>query len=176
MANTYIQIGSTVTVGAGGQASIDFTSIPATYTDLVLLLSARCTAAGIDEDLGMQFNGDTTSGRYSYKTLTGNGTTATSGNNGSAAFNYVGRANGSTSTASTFSNQQIYIPNYSVTSIQKSSSLDGVRENNATNGSSDLFTNLYNQTTAISSIKIYCLGAANFVQYSTASLYGIKKD
>jgi hypothetical protein len=176
MANTYVQIGSTITVGAGGQASIDFTSIPSTFTDLVLVLSTRCTAAGIDEDLGMRFNGDTTSGNYSYTTLIGTGTSAVSGGQLNASFNYVGRANGSTSTASTFSNQQIYIPNYSVTSIQKSSSFDGVRENNTTNGTNDLFANNYNQTAAISSIKIYCLGAANFVQYSTATLYGIKKN
>ena len=37
MANTYVAI-ATVTVGSGGAASIDFTSIPATYTDLVVKL------------------------------------------------------------------------------------------------------------------------------------------
>jgi hypothetical protein len=41
MANTYIQIGSTVTVGAGGSTTITFSSIPATYTDLILKFSLR---------------------------------------------------------------------------------------------------------------------------------------
>ena len=40
MATTYTLI-SSVTVGSGGAASIEFTSIPSTYTDLVLKLSAR---------------------------------------------------------------------------------------------------------------------------------------
>jgi hypothetical protein len=169
---TYTQIGSAVSVGVLGAADITFSSIPSTYTDLVLSLSLRTAVVGLDDDLGMQFNGDTTSGRYSYRTLSGSGSAASSGGNASAAFNYAGRANGSTSTASTFNNVQIYIPNYAA-AVQKSSSLDGVRENNATNGYDDLFANLYNQTTAISSIKIYSLSSSNFVQYSTAYLYGV---
>jgi hypothetical protein len=40
MANTYTLIASSVTVGSGGAANIEFTSIPATYTDLVSALSS----------------------------------------------------------------------------------------------------------------------------------------
>jgi hypothetical protein len=44
MALTYTAI-KTVTVGSGGAANIDFTSIPQTYTDLVLKVSARMNRA-----------------------------------------------------------------------------------------------------------------------------------
>jgi hypothetical protein len=43
MATTYTLINSSVTVGSGGAADIEFTSIPATYTDLLLVLSGRGT-------------------------------------------------------------------------------------------------------------------------------------
>jgi hypothetical protein len=45
MANTY-EIISSVTVGAGGAAYIEFTNIPQTYTDLNLVFSGRNTSSG----------------------------------------------------------------------------------------------------------------------------------
>ena len=55
MANTYTLI-SSVTVGSGGASSIDFTSIPATYTDLCLVWSGR--SAGSDVDTKITFNSE----------------------------------------------------------------------------------------------------------------------
>ena len=69
MPSTYELIAS-YTVGAGGAASIDFTSIPATYTDLVLKLSSR-TATGGANDVYIQFNTDSTSANYSERQLQG---------------------------------------------------------------------------------------------------------
>lgn len=51
MMATYIKIGS-VEVGAGGASSIDFSSIPATYTDLVLKMSARVSTGGANNEIG----------------------------------------------------------------------------------------------------------------------------
>jgi hypothetical protein len=45
MATTY-EIISSVTVGSGGAANIEFTSIPATYTDLYVLASIRSNRSG----------------------------------------------------------------------------------------------------------------------------------
>ena len=142
---------------------------------MIVKWSTRTSAVASDDDIVLQFNGDSVSGHYAYKTLFGNGSSAGSGGNASAPFGYVGRANGSTSTASTFNNGEIYIPNYAG-SNQKSFSVDEVKELNGTSGYQDLFANLWNQTSAITSIKIYSNSASSFVQYSSATLYGIKNS
>ena len=59
MANTYVQIGSTVTVGVSGAASIDFSSIPSTYTDLVLKVSGRSNRVDTVDTIVVKPNGST---------------------------------------------------------------------------------------------------------------------
>ena len=169
MANTYIQIGSTVTVGVGGAASMDFTSIPATYTDLIVKVSARDLQVGVTDNLQIQFNGSAANltGRF----LEGNGSAASSGTDTLI----YGRSNGNSGTASTFGNSEFYIPNYAG-ATNKSVSMDSVAENNATSANATLTAGLWSQTAAITSISIKPGAAVNFVQYSTASLYGISKS
>jgi hypothetical protein len=163
---TYIQIGSTVTVGSGGSSSIDFNSIPSTYTDLCLVVSARNTSSG--DIFNLSFNGSTSnfSGRYIYWASP----TANSGSLG----RYGGRICMSSDTASTFASTQVYIPNYAG-SAYKSYSSDSVSENNASSAPGSLIAGLWSDTAAITSISL-TPSSNNFAQYSTASLYGIKKD
>lgn len=167
MANTFIQIGSTVTVGAGGAASIDFTSITGTYTDLVLKVSARLDAN--NTAVKIQFNGLTTnlSSRYLY----GSGSAAASYTDASNIYFY---ANSNSYTGSTFANSEIYIPNY-LGSSAKAVSVDAVTETNAAAADMALFAGLWNSGSAITSIKLLP-NSGNFVQHSTASLYGILKS
>jgi hypothetical protein len=166
MANTFELIASS-TVGAGGAASIDFTSIPSTYTDLVLELSLRFNDS--NSNLQLQYNGATTS--FSRRQLTGNGTSATSA---SASDAYIGAIGNSTYTANTFGSSTIYIPNYAG-SANKSASADNVTENNSTGAVSNIVAHLWSNTAAITSIKLSDLsGISTFVQYSTAYLYGVK--
>ena len=163
-ANTFVQIGSTVTVGSGGAANIDFTSIPATYTDLVVKISTRCsttTTAGT-----VSFNGS--GSNFTGIRLYGDGASATSGSSTSAIL-----TNDSSYTASTFANSEIYIPNYASANY-KSVSIDGVSETNATTAYAMLNAILWSNTAAINQVTITPAGG-NFVQYSTASLYGILK-
>jgi hypothetical protein len=172
---TYIQIGSTVTVGAIGATSIDFTSIPATYTDLVIKLTARSTDPTLSySNLNMQFNGDTAS---NYKSILAYGTGSGVGSdNAGGAINSIRffYATGSTATSNTFASTDIYISNYAG-STQKSCSLDSVTENNATSVLTGITAGLWTGTSAITSIKLY--GATySFTQYSTATLYGISKS
>jgi hypothetical protein len=169
---TYIQIGSTVTVGSGGASSIDFTSIPSTYTDLVVKLSSR-TATGGAADVNIQFNSDTTASNYSQRQIQGNGASASS--SGGSSSPQVLTSSGSTDTASTFANSEMYIPNYAG-STAKSASNDSVTENNATTAYATLRASLYAGTAAITAIKLTHNGGANFAQYSTATLYGILKS
>ena len=165
MANTFELIASS-TVGAGGAASIDFTSIASTYTDLCLKVSTR-HATGAPY-LAVAFNGSSAS--FTYRYLEGSGAAASSGN-GSA--NWSVAINPSSATASTFSNGEIYIPNYAG-STNKSFSADGVTENNGTTAYADLFASLWSNTAAINQITLSAVGGGNFVQYSTAYLYGVK--
>lgn len=176
MANTFIKIAS-ATVGAGGASSINFSSIPATYTDLVLKLSARGAANFNPRNLYLNFNSDT-GNNYPFRFLYGNGSSAGSSNSSSEGFTstaWVGYISGNTSTASTFGNAEIYIPNYAG-SKYKSLSSDSVTENNATAAYASLHAATWNSTSAITSIQLTCSNSENFAQYSTATLYGIKNS
>jgi hypothetical protein len=73
MTATYEKI-ATTTLGSNS-ATIEFTSISGTYTDIVLILSAK--ASGGNMDAWIQFNGDTGT-NYSMTTLRANGSTVTS--------------------------------------------------------------------------------------------------
>jgi len=168
--NTFVQIGSTVTVGSGGAATIDFASIPATYTDLLLKVSTRIGDSNTWSDFLVSFNGITTN--YSDRFLYGSGTSAASGTDSGAGLQT--RTSTTANTASTFGNTEIYIPNYAGSNY-KSASYDQVSENNATGAIVILTAGLWSNTAAITSITLTPISSNNFVQYSTASLYGILK-
>ena len=172
MANTYELIASN-TVGAGGASSVTFSSIPATYTDLLMKISARDSRTGISVgDIRFNFNGSGVGTNISGKYLYGTGSATSSsavGSNGELAF---GDAAGAT--ASTFGNSEVYIPNYAG-STYKSISSDSVAENNGTEGFQLLLAGLWSNTAAINSIAMTPF-TSPFVQYSTFYLYGIKNS
>ena len=171
MANTYKLI-SSVTVGSGGSSNIAFTSIPATYTDLIVKWSLRNSDSSFRMNINVTFNA--ISSGYSSTYVAGQGAGAAS-----AALNatgttqiYSGEISAATGTTSTFSNGEIYVPNYT-SSLQKSGSIDNVQESNSTtNVFATLVAGSVSNTAAINAVVI-TPGAGNFVQYSTAYLYGI---
>jgi hypothetical protein len=165
---TYIQI-ATTTVGSGGAASIDFSSIPGTYTDLCVKVSGRSTRSDINDFLKISFNGLTTN--LSHRSLLGTGSSTSTGTDGSFIY---GTLNANTSTSSTFGNAEFYIPNYAG-STTKSVSADTVMENNGTFSVQYFAAGLWNATAAITAINVAPY-FGNFVQYSTATLYGISKS
>jgi hypothetical protein len=170
MATTFIKIAS-VTVGSGGAASMDFTSIPSTYTDLVIKVSARKVQSGGAVNLQMLFNGSTSG--YTQKTIFRNGSTVVSYNdNTELSFMYVTSA---ADTSNTFSSTEIYIPNYT-SSNNKSVSVDSVTENNATGNIMTLMAGLWSNSAAINEIRLQVYSPNTLVQYSTATLYGIKNS
>jgi hypothetical protein len=166
---TYKKIAS-VTVGAGGAASIDFSSIPATYTDLIVHLSLRDESTNGFPAVTMEINGVTTN--RTWRRLRGDGTSATSTNNTTGEINTMPGAN---TTASTFGNIQVYLPNYSG-SANKSLSVDGVTGNGAAAGDTILTAGLWSQTTVINQLTFKSGSATDFNQHSTATLYGISKS
>ena len=167
---TYFKIAS-VTVGSGGASTIDFTSIPQTYTDLVIKLSARSasTAGATWHWVKILVNNQSTT--YSYKQLYGNGSAASSGGGTGALSAY---ATDSSATSNTFSNSETYFPNYTG-STAKLYSNDAVTENNGTSALASFFSTLYTGTAAINQLTL-SLETGNFAQYSTATLYGIKNS
>jgi hypothetical protein len=174
MPTTYKLIQS-VTVGAGGAASMAFTSIPQTYTDLLIKVSARTGRSGSPDDgLLIAFNGSTSS--FTQRGLEGSGSgTSTSFTAGWGTTNSVSNINGPTSTANTFSSNEIYISNYTSSNF-KSTISDSAQEDNQTTAYVDMFANLWSNTAAITSITLTNYSATNFAQYSTATLYGISKS
>jgi hypothetical protein len=156
---------ATVTVGAGGVASIDFTSIPGTYTDLMVVYSLRDNLSGVSNDATFIVNGTTIAFRQIY----GTGVNVGSNNPTQIARPIVS----ATATSNTFGNTGIYIPNYAGSS-NKSISVDSVCETSGTESYQVLSAGVYSNATAITSLSIDN-GASNFTQYSTATLYGITK-
>ena len=166
---TYTLI-SSVTVGSGGAANIEFTSIPGTYTDLLLKISARSAGTGaVAVRCQLRFNGAGSDANLTFRRLEGDGSTVGSdtGSTGQVAWIPDGSA-----TANSFSNIEVYIPNYAG-SNNKSFSADGVMENNATQAYMGLFADLWSNVAAINAVKIFDVNGANLTQHSTAYLYGI---
>ena len=157
-------------------ASITFSAIPQTYTDLKILVSARDDRSGQpNTDLSLQvgYNGTINTGSiYTNKQLYGSGSTAGS-QSSATTYAYLGMSNGPTSTANTFGNTEIYIPNYT-SANNKSVSTDGVSENNATTAYAVLNANLISTSNPITDIQISAVyGSGNFESGSTFYLYGI---
>lgn len=174
MANTYKLISSnTLTTTA---ASITFSSIPSTYTDLLLMVSARSNSSSTARDsIRLYFNGSTSS-VYSFTRLLGDGTTLSSFSSpvGDELYSTFG-ASTSLSTASVFGSVEIYIPNYLSTTNKPTSSFQVVEDNNAT-GYFGLTAGLAQITSAITSIEVALNPSASFVSDSSFYLYGIKNS
>jgi hypothetical protein len=154
-----------VEVGSAGASSIDFTSIPQGYTDLLIKASLRGSTNG-NIDMFCEFNGVTTG--YTFRWISGDGASAGSATNTTRNSGFMTMNN---DTANTFASNDIYIPNYTGGN-NKTSSFDGVTENNATTAYQVLGARLSTITSAITSIKV-SPSPGNFVQYSSATLYGI---
>jgi hypothetical protein len=151
-------------------ASIEFTSIPQTFTDLVVMTSLRSVA---DEGLALiSFNGSTSN--FSERFLRGNGSTVDSAFFDSGGFARIfGTSGQSSQTSNTFSNGSLYIPNYTG-STNKSVSSDSVNENNATGALQTLVALLWSNSAAITSLAITS-NSGDLAIGSTISLYGILK-
>ena len=171
MAN--MELITSVTVGSGGAASVTLPAtgtIPATYTDLQVFVSSRGNSSGVAEANRIHFNGDTTNTNYTAKRLLGSGSAASSDQTATIVPGFFN--NRTSSTASTFSNSIVYIPNYR-SSNSKSYSIDTVTENNATEAYMALLAVNWSGTAAITTMTFTPESSALFVEGSTFYLYGI---
>lgn len=138
---------------------ITFSSIPATYTDLVIVFEGTGSSV---TNLSLQFNGDTGS-NYSFTYLLGNGSSASSGRNsnqtsGTLTAIYTGRTQ-----------VNISLPNYSNSTTYKTF----LARLSDTTAQTSAMVGLWRSTSAISSVKILKLDGGTMS--GTANIYGILK-
>jgi hypothetical protein len=160
----------TKTLGAAA-ASIEFTSIPQDGTDLLFLFSGRSSRSSVLAEVAIALNSNTSD--FTNRRLFGNGSNVFSDSN-TAGGRGIGFVSGASTTANTFGNSALYIPNYTA-AVNKSMSSDSVYENNATEAHQVLFATLWANTAAITSVAFTLQDATNWVIGSTISLYKITK-
>lgn len=169
MPSTYTLISSNVL--SSSAASVTFSAIPSTYTDLVLRMSVAST--GVIDGI-LRFNGSSAS-NYSRTYLQGNGAStlnARSTNSSFIGLQDLYRNNGNT--ANTFSNCEIYIPSYTVSQSKPISAILADESNNTT-ANITIIAGLFRDNTAISSFSI-SPNSGDFVSGSSFYLYGIKNS
>lgn len=155
-------------------ASVTFSAIPGTYTDLVLRGSSRVSFAQAVIDFYITVNSITSS--YSDTSVYASGSSAVSGRNiwGGAGW-YGGRNPGSTATSNTFGSFELYIPNYAGSTNKPASYISAAENNSSTDWQIYNAANLLSNTAVISSITVNSDGR-NFVSGSSFFLYGIKNS
>jgi hypothetical protein len=163
--STYTKI-ATNTLGSAA-ASVTFSSIPSTYTDLVLVanLGKSITGSAVE----FRFNSDGGS-NYSMTELYGNGTSALSARVSNQTYGHV--AYSVVPGSGITSNFVLNIMNYANTTTNKTA----ISRNNSldtTYSGAAAIVNLWRSTTAINSITFTSSGGATFTTGSTFNLYGI---
>ena len=173
MANTYTLIASNTLSSAA--AAVTFSSIPATYTDLVIRFAIRDTYSAAANAAQARVTHNGTTANYSWTELNGTGASAASGRLSNQAY-YETDAGSPTNanTANTFSSAELYIPSYTA-SQNKPVSVFSVGENNTTTAYMSVRAALWRNTDAITSITLTA-NISTFVAGSSFFLYGIKNS
>ena len=172
MATTYQAIASQVL--ASTAASVTFSSIPGTYTDLKLVYSYRdSNSGGVGSGAQYAYFNTRTGTPFSYISLYGSGSSAgslKSPNYGWLTFDWQPQTNGST--ANTFDSGELYIPNYTSSSSIQTLSLS-TSESNTTTVAITALAQLYRGSAPITSITLGTNGSDSYLANSRFDLYGI---
>ena len=163
---------ATTTVGAGGTASITFSSIPSTYTHLQVRFIARTTDGGTFDPAVVRLNG-ISSNTYTIHYLYGDGASVTASATTNYSYTYGGFIPASSATSNTFGAGVWDLLDYANTNKNKTiRALSGVDTNGG--GRINFTSGLVQTTNAITSITFTTDNSANFAQYSSFALYGIR--
>jgi hypothetical protein len=160
---TYSPIATTN--GTGSSNTISFTSIPSTYTDLIIVFEGAATSGGTAA-LAFTINGVVSGNLYSFTRLQGNGSAASSlngVNNNDGPFGFISSSNRSMSILNIF--------NYSNTTTFKTTIARSLTHD-ASDGRVAEYINLYRSTSAVNRVDV--LATQNFATSSVFTLYGIK--
>ena len=177
-ANSYESI-STVSVGAGGQATISFTSIPSTYKHLQIRYTARAAGSVAYDFPRIRFNSDTAS-NYSWHVLRGDGNSATAAAGATQTTGYLPAITGATAASNIFGVGVTDVFDYTATNKAKTVRVlggydaNGVAAFNISLSSSAWYKNTSSVYEAINRIDLTVDGGSNFAEYSSFALYGIK--
>ena len=163
MAATYTPIAS-ATVGTA-TTTVTFSSIPSTYTDLVVASSIQVSG---NVNVFMTFNSDS-GANYSFTLLQGDGSTASSGRVSNQTRIQLDSVAYPPFSGSSFAPGIVHINNYSNATTYKTAL---IRANNGAVGVS-VFAGLWRSTAAITTIT-FVAGAVNFAVGTTFTLYGIQ--
>jgi hypothetical protein len=165
--NTYVALDK-VTISGSSTNQITFSSIPATYTDLVIVVNGSLTSGA--QDLIVFFNNENSGSNYSATYLTGNGTGAFSTRYNNRANFPLSYSSGIGTTNGTF---LIQVQNYANTNTFKTTL---ARVNNTSYGV-EASSGLWRSTAAINRIDLICGGSGlTFLAGTTFSLYGIRAE
>lgn len=172
MPTTYTLIASNVL--SSSAASVTFSTIPSTYTDLLLRLSTRTDLADTSVNIYTTFNGDTAT-NYSGTFVQGNGVGTASNRGTSQTYLPVGPwSQGTNYTSDVFASDELYIPSYTAAQNKPVGGF-AVAENNATGGHDIAYAGLWRNNAAITSMTMTPY-SGNFVSGSSFYLYGIKNS
>lgn len=172
--STYIPI-ATTTLGSA-VASYTFTSIPQTYTDLVLVTCLQNTAVFADAVLQVGNGSIDTGSNYSSTFLTGNGTTASSARQTTATYTWLDYNGAPPIGGSSFNIAITNIMNYSNTTTYKTwlTRASSGELKSGSSGGVDAIVGLWRSTSAINQIKVSIPGTSTLLNTgSTLTLYGI---
>ena len=175
MANTYTLISSNTLTSSA--ASVTFSSIPATYTDLVLRISARQTGTSdVQDSIYIGINGTPSGTLNSVTMLRSDGTTVLSNRESNQPqWNMDQGSTAGGNVANIFANDELYIANYRVSQNKVASGFIA-HEDNSTLAYLRASAFLWRDTTAISSLFIKLGSGQNFAIGSSFYLYGIKNS
>lgn len=164
MPSTYTPI-ATQTLGSSA-ATVTFSSISGTYTDLILVIAAASVSG--EPTISFQLNSDTGS-NYSRTLLIGNGSTATSERASSSTQGRISNSTGLTTTLGANATIAQFM-NYSNATTNKTV----IARSNTTLYATEAIVNLYRSTAAITSIALFTNSGVSFATGSTFTLYGVK--
>jgi hypothetical protein len=167
---------ATVTVGGGGSSSISFTSIPSTFTHLQIRAIGRTNRVATGGDYAIAvINSDTTPANYVLHQLLGNGVSASSGAfPGTFGGVFLSRWGAASDASNTFGASIIDILDYANTNKYKTFRALGGLETNSASSQVNFESNLWMNTSAITSITITPGAGTTWSQYTSFALYGIK--
>lgn len=177
MPQTFALISST-TVGSGGSSEIAFTSIPQTYTDLIIKASFRSSESGVYRGGILRFNSSTSGYSETWLGWQGSGSVTSYNTTGASYIAWIyGTASGTS--GSWFGSCEIVIPSYTSSSYYKSVLINNATDDTTTGTNSMTLAKvgaLWQNSSAITSITITPNTSYSFAQYSSFSLYGRKNS
>lgn len=173
MATTYTLINSNVL--SSSAASVTFSSIPATYTDLVVKVSLRTSNSTVNDYVQVQLGGITANNYTDIYVYNRNGSVGSGSGSSTNGFYYAVAACGANATSNTFASSEIYIPNAFVSAFKQIGSDFAVENNSHSSYAIQATAQLFSNNATVSSIT-FITSANNFVSGSSFFLYGIKNS